>query len=118
MKARRQKLERIRFREWDARARDALRSMLERAGARVPDGGPNMRAAEGAAPLDVESTLADVERCVSQAPPLVSPLSHFVVDLEGDRLQLLLRVAEHEGEAVVGEPDALPRWVERQLFPR
>lgn len=104
LKRRRQRLERLRFRDLDDRVRDALRGMLHRLPERQAPG-------SACAPVrDADGLIEAIRRAREQAEPLGSPLSFDAVQRAGDELVLV------RAEAVSGsDPDALPRWGERPL---
>ena len=104
MRRRVQKLERLKFREFDLRAREALRSML----LRLPMSQAPWSA--GRTGGDEGWLLGEVEAMITGMEPLDSPLAFYVAQLDPDELVLLRAdVAERE------DPEALPRWNERVL---
>jgi hypothetical protein len=104
VKARRPRLQRLRFRVLDGRAREALLSMLDALGS----GSPRVGARTVGSPHTIVEELA---RAVAEAAPLDSSLECFEARLRegGELLVIELRLDEPAG---AGGP---PRWTERPL---
>ena len=85
MRLRRQKLEHLKFRVLDSRAREALRTMLGRLP--IEEGLPKPSAPSGGG--DAEWLLGELQRRLSAAAPPDSPASHFAVQLQENQLVLV-----------------------------
>ncbi|MFN2432744.1 MAG: hypothetical protein ABR599_08010 [Gemmatimonadota bacterium] len=111
----------MRFRAFDGPAREALESLLARmpvAAAGAEDevgldaavGAEPSSGAVPARPCSAADLMAEVERLLAEASPLRSPLAFHAAQLREGELRLVQAqlVAERD-------PDALPRWEEREL---
>jgi hypothetical protein len=114
MRRRRPRIERLRFRVFDGRAREALREMA--AAHEMGRSGPRRPAEDVRAGLEARITAA-----VAGAEPLSSPLSSFVLERTGQRLSLRQLHAEPNVRTAPGpapppdRDDAATSPVDREL---